>query len=194
MKRFVVVSGQWFRRWVGWKRLGIAASVTVIAIAVTTLLATLRSIDPALVVSALREISPPRVGLAALCVLGAFVTLTFYDLFALRTINKGHVPYRIAALSSFTSYSIGHNIGATVFTGGAIRFRIYSEWGLGAIDVATDRGRVRLLIGDTAEPGQFDDAAIDAFLARAETLASKYGPGFMVAPDVKDAIRRHAPQ
>ena len=39
-------------------------------------------------------------------------------------------------MSSFTSYSIGHNIGATVFTGGAIRFRIYSDYGLSAIDVA----------------------------------------------------------
>ena len=54
----------------------------------------------------------------------------------MRTIGKKHVPYRIAALSSFTSYSIGHNIGATVFTGGAIRFRIYSDYGLSAVDVA----------------------------------------------------------
>jgi uncharacterized membrane protein YbhN (UPF0104 family) len=54
----------------------------------------------------------------------------------LRSIGKKHIPYRIAALSSFTSYTIGHNIGATVFTGGAIRFRIYSEHGLSAIDVA----------------------------------------------------------
>ena len=46
------------------------------------------------------------------------------------------MPYRIAALASFTSYSIGHNLGATVFTGGAVRFRIYSAWGLGIIDVA----------------------------------------------------------
>ena len=67
---------------------------------------------------------------------GAFCTLTFYDFFALRTIGKNQVPYRIAALSSFTSYTIGHNIGATVFTGGAIRFRIYSDYGLTAIDVA----------------------------------------------------------
>jgi uncharacterized membrane protein YbhN (UPF0104 family) len=64
------------------------------------------------------------------------VTLTFYDFFALRTIGAGHVPYRIAALASFTSYSIGHNIGATVFTGGAIRYRIYSYWGLRLIDIA----------------------------------------------------------
>jgi uncharacterized membrane protein YbhN (UPF0104 family) len=82
------------------------------------------------------EKSPMHIALAALCVLGAFATLTVYDYFALRTIGKTEVPYRIAALSSFCSYIIGHNIGATVFTGGAIRFRIYSDYGLNAIDVA----------------------------------------------------------
>ena len=54
----------------------------------------------------------------------------------MRTIGKDHIPYRVAALAAFTSYTIGHNIGATVFTGGAIRFRIYSDYGLNAIDVA----------------------------------------------------------
>jgi 3-hydroxyacyl-CoA dehydrogenase/enoyl-CoA hydratase/3-hydroxybutyryl-CoA epimerase len=34
---------------------------------------------------------------------------------------------------------------------------------------------------------------IDAFLHRAEVLASTYGPGFVVAPQVKEAIRRFAP-
>jgi uncharacterized membrane protein YbhN (UPF0104 family) len=40
----------------------------------------------------------------------------------LRTIGRREVPYRIAALAGFTSYSIGHALGATVFTGGAVRF------------------------------------------------------------------------
>jgi 3-hydroxyacyl-CoA dehydrogenase/enoyl-CoA hydratase/3-hydroxybutyryl-CoA epimerase len=35
---------------------------------------------------------------------------------------------------------------------------------------------------------------IAAFLHRAEVLASKYGPGFVVAPQVKDAIRRFEPK
>jgi glycosyltransferase 2 family protein len=104
--------------------------------AVTTLIHTLKGVDTAIILTALTEIAPHRIGLAALCVVGAFCTLTFYDFFALRTIGKTQVPYRIAALSSFTSYTIGHNIGATVFTGGAIRFRIYSDYGLTAIDVA----------------------------------------------------------
>jgi 3-hydroxyacyl-CoA dehydrogenase/enoyl-CoA hydratase/3-hydroxybutyryl-CoA epimerase len=35
---------------------------------------------------------------------------------------------------------------------------------------------------------------IDAFLHRAEVLAAKHGSGFLVAPQVKDAIRRHEPR
>jgi uncharacterized membrane protein YbhN (UPF0104 family) len=125
-----------FKEWVGWKRVGIAASLLIIGFAITTLVRTLRGVDTGVILIALTEIPPAHIALAALCVTGAFCTLTFYDFFALRTIGKKHVPYRIAALTSFTSYTIGHNIGATVFTGGAIRFRIYSDYGLSAIDVA----------------------------------------------------------
>ena len=125
-----------FKKWIGWRRVGIAASLLIIAFAITTLVRTLRGVDTGVILIALTEIPTGHIALAALCVVGAFCTLTFYDFFALRTIGKKHVPYRIAALSSFTSYTIGHNIGATVFTGGAIRFRIYSDYGLSAIDVA----------------------------------------------------------
>ncbi|WP_375415577.1 YbhN family protein [uncultured Bradyrhizobium sp.] len=125
-----------FMERIGWKRLGIAASLLIIILAVTTLMRTLKGVDAGVILVALAEKPLLQIALAALCVTGAFCTLTLYDFFALRTIGKRHVPYRIAALSSFTSYTIGHNIGATVFTGGAIRFRIYSDYGLNAIDVA----------------------------------------------------------
>src|SRR5579871_6751692 len=125
-----------FKKWIGWKRLGIAASLFIIAFAVTTLVRTLKGVHKEVILTALTDIPHRNIALAALCVVGAFCTLTFYDFFALRTIGKKHVPYRIAALSSFTSYSIGHNIGATVFTGGALIFRIYSDYGLSAVDVA----------------------------------------------------------
>ena len=127
---------QIFTKYIGWKRLGIAASLLIVIFAVTTLVRTLKGVDTWVIMTALTEIPPGHIAMAALCVLGAFGTLTFYDFFALRTIGKTHVPYRIAALSSFCSYTIGHNLGATVFTGGAIRFRIYSDYGLNAIDVA----------------------------------------------------------
>src|SRR3977135_2104401 len=116
-----------FKRWIGWKRRGIAASLLIIGFAVTTLVRTLRGVDTGVILIALTEIPPHRIALAALCVIGAFCTLTFYDFFALRTIGKKLVPYRIAALSSFTSYTIGHNIRATVFTGGGLPFRLSSD-------------------------------------------------------------------
>jgi hypothetical protein len=136
MQELLAALGRGFKKWIGWKRLGVAASLFIIAFAITTLVRTLKGVDTGVILTALTEIPPSHIALAALCVVCAFGTLTFYDFFALRTIGKRHVPYRIAALSSFTSYSIGHNIGATVFTGGAIRFRIYSDYGLNAIDVA----------------------------------------------------------
>ena len=125
-----------FHQRIGWKRLGIAASLVIIVIAITTLVRMLEGVDTRAILVALAEKPLLQIGLAALCVLGSFCMLTFYDFFALRTIGRKHVPYRIAALSSFTSYVIGHNVGATVFTGGAIRFRIYSDYGLSPIDVA----------------------------------------------------------
>src|ERR1700734_4189947 len=136
MVRLLAMLRHGFKKRIGWKRVGIAASLVIIAFAITTLVRTLKGIDTGVMLVALTDIPPHHIALAALCVVAAFCTLTFYDFFALRTIGKRHVPYRIAALSSFTSYSIGHNIGATVFTGGAIRFRIYSDYGLTAIDVA----------------------------------------------------------
>ena len=136
MHRLLTTLGRGFKERIGWKRLGIAASLLIIVLAITTLVRTLKGVDTGVILTALTDIPPHHITLAALCVIGAFCTLTFYDFFALRTIGKKHVPYRIAAMSSFTSYTIGHNIGATVFTGGAIRFRIYSDYGLNAIDVA----------------------------------------------------------
>lgn len=121
---------------VGWSRIGFVLSIAIIAIAVYVLYKILRGIDFHEVVQALVETNPRNILLAALFVAGGYFTLTFYDLFALRTIGRHDVPYRIAALAGFTSYSVGHNVGASVFTGGAVRYRIYSAWRLDAIEVA----------------------------------------------------------
>lgn len=127
---------RFFDEKVGWNRIGFVLSVVIISIAGVVLYRMLHDIDVDEVVAAIRETSLRDVALAGLFVAGAYFTLTFYDLFALRTIGRPEVPYRTAALAAFTSYSIGHNVGATVFTGGAVRYRIYSGWGLTAIDVA----------------------------------------------------------
>ncbi|MGM4920553.1 lysylphosphatidylglycerol synthase domain-containing protein [Tardiphaga sp. 813_E8_N1_3] len=117
-------------------KLGVLISVAVIGIACYMLYHKLRNIDAAAVFHAMTETEPRLIMLSALSVAAGYFTLTFYDWFAVRTIGRRDVPYRINALAAFTSYSIGHNVGASVFTGGAVRYRIYSAWDLSAVDVA----------------------------------------------------------
>jgi glycosyltransferase 2 family protein len=117
-------------------RLGVAVSVAVIGVACYVLYHMLRGIDVDEVIEAIKETEPRQIALAAVFVAAGYFTLTFYDLFAVRAIGRSDIPYRINALAAFSSYSIGHNVGASVFTGGAVRYRIYSAWGLNAIDVA----------------------------------------------------------
>lgn len=117
-------------------RLGVVISLSIIAFAFYILFHIVKKIDGDKLLTALANTDPKSVALAALAVAAGYFTLTFYDLFALRTIGRNDVPYRIAALAGFTSYSIGHNVGASVFTGGAVRYRVYSAWNLDAIEVA----------------------------------------------------------
>src|ERR1700742_3664633 len=117
-------------------KLGVAVSVAVIGTACYVLYHMLSGIDTEEVIEAIKETETHQIVLAALFVAAGYFTLTFYDLFAVRAIGRADIPYRVNALAAFTSYSIGHNVGASVFTGGAVRYRIYSAWGLNAIDVA----------------------------------------------------------
>ena len=121
---------------IGWHRVGVAIGALIIAVAALTLFRLLREVDPAKVVEALLATSPRTVLMAGGLIAASYVTLTFYDFLALRTIGRSDVPYRMAALASFASYTIGHNLGATVFTGGAVRYRLYSAYGLSLVDIA----------------------------------------------------------
>src|SRR5215475_6094844 len=121
---------------IGWGRVGVLLSLTIIAVATVVLYRMLREINFEDVIDAVEAVEKHDVAKAAVFVAAGYFTLTFYDLFALRTIERPDVPYRVAALAGFTSYSVGHNIGASVFTGGAVRYRIYSQWGLTAVEVA----------------------------------------------------------
>jgi uncharacterized membrane protein YbhN (UPF0104 family) len=118
-----------------WNWIGFVLSIAIVGISAYVLANILKDVDFGRVVAHVRAMPAVQVGWAVIFIAGAYATLTCYDFFAVRTIGANHVPYPIAALASFTSYSIGHNIGATAVSGGAIRYRIYSQLGLGIIDV-----------------------------------------------------------
>jgi len=123
-------------RKVGLHRLGAILIVAVIAVALTVLVSIVRDVPFAEVIAAIRALSTRQLGLALACVLGALVTLTCYDFFALRHAGYSKVPYGIAALAAISSFTIGHNVGGMVFVSAAVRYRIYSRHGLTVADVA----------------------------------------------------------
>jgi uncharacterized membrane protein YbhN (UPF0104 family) len=129
--------GNFLRGKLAWHHVGMAVGIAITAIALFVLYRMLRGIDPAEVLTAIRATDPMNIFLAALFVAAGYLTLTLYDYFALRTIGRDEVPYRVAAVAGFTSYSIGHNVGFTAFSGGTVRYRIYSTTsGLTAVEVA----------------------------------------------------------
>jgi glycosyltransferase 2 family protein len=121
---------------VAWNTIGIAVSFVIVAIAAAVLFRLLSDIEIGKVVAALGSASVRNILIAGAFVAIGYFGLSFYDWFALRTIGRNTVPFRVAAFTSFTCYTIGHNLGAVVFTAGVIRLRIYSAWGLGIIDIA----------------------------------------------------------
>lgn len=173
MRERVRAFTQAFQRNHGWHKLGVAIGLVIVAYALLTLFNLLRDIEIERVVVALRMTSPYQILLAGSFVAASYVTLTFYDYFSLRTIGRRDVPYRIAAMASFISYTIGHNLGATVFTASAIRFRVYSAWGLSLIDVL----KIAFVTGLTFWMG-------NAFVL---------GLGLLWAPDAATAITQLPP-
>jgi uncharacterized membrane protein YbhN (UPF0104 family) len=65
----------------------------------------------------------------------SYLCLTCFDAMAVRYVGRS-LPYRRVALTSFCALSIGHNIGFAALSSGAIRYRLYSQWGLDAYEVA----------------------------------------------------------
>jgi uncharacterized membrane protein YbhN (UPF0104 family) len=101
----------------------------------------------------------------------SYLCLTGFDWLALRYVRRP-LPYRQAALASFVSISLGHNIGFAGLSSGAIRYRFYSRWGLGVGDVA----RLVLFCGTTVGLGLVILGGV-ALLARSDLASAVTGLG-----------------
>lgn len=81
---------------------------------------------------------PPEAFLhAALATLVAYAALAWYDRIALIHLGKEKgISWFYISLCSFVTYALSHNIGASVFSGGMVRYRAYTAKGLTAAEVA----------------------------------------------------------
>jgi uncharacterized membrane protein YbhN (UPF0104 family) len=120
----------------GRSRISIAISVAIVIVAAAVLYHLLRDIDAGKVMAALEAQSPWRIAIAGALVVAGYSNLVCYDLFALHTIGKRNIPLRVVAFASFTSYTIGHSLGAATLTCGLVRFRVYSFWQMNLTHIA----------------------------------------------------------
>ena len=111
-------------------------SIVIGTAAIFGLTHALKNVDYDQVFDVIRATDFSTIALALGLVTASYGSITLYDWLALHTMGRKDVPYRIAALASFTSYPIAHGIGAVALISPVIRYRIYSGNGVGALGVA----------------------------------------------------------
>lgn len=87
--------------------------------------------------SSIGDVPASGYALAALSALLAYIALAWYDRIALIHLGRhNEISWPFIASCSFVTYALGHNLGASVLSGGLVRLRAYGACGLNAAEVA----------------------------------------------------------
>ncbi len=134
--------------------LSASASLLVFAFAIFALHRLAGEFHLADVLSAFREISARSFMLALLFAAASYFLLTQYERLAMRYAG-GDLSYPRIAFTSFIAYSVGHNLGVSALSGGAIRLRMYSAAGLSVQQIAqiVGFGSLTFVLGATTLTG-----------------------------------------
>ncbi|AHG87645.1 Lysylphosphatidylglycerol synthetase, domain of unknown function DUF2156 [Gemmatirosa kalamazoonensis] len=112
------------RRWAG-----PALSVVIFAAALVALQRELHAFRYRDVTRGLHAIPTTQVATALALTALSYAILVGYDALALRYVRHRIAAWRVA-FGSFVSYAVSHTLGFPVLTGGAVRVRFWSAWGL----------------------------------------------------------------
>ena len=105
-----------------------------------------RHLSVAEIRAAMAAIPPSALWMAAGWTVLAYAVLAIYD--RLGSIYAGHpVSWARSLLASFCGYSLAHNLGFAAVSGAAVRYRLYSAWGLSPLEIAKVVGFTSLTFG-----------------------------------------------
>jgi len=110
------------------------ASFVIIAIAAAVLWRKLGEVNPSGVAESFAAIPGSILVLAGVFTAGAFLALALYEVQMLRYLRP-MAGWQRPFVTALIAYPIGHAVGLGAFSGGAIRYRIYSAAGHGAADI-----------------------------------------------------------
>lgn len=82
----------------------------------------------------IKEISLYNIYIAIFLTITSYFMMTGYDFLALKYINRP-LPYTKIGFTSFIGYAFSNNLGLSMISGGSVRYRFYSLWGLSVIEI-----------------------------------------------------------
>ncbi len=110
-------------------------SGAIFAFALWVLYRTMRRLDPEKILSTAASFSIETLLLGLFFSAASYFALSGFDALGVRYLKRS-VPLFWTLTISFVSHGISHSAGFAALTGGSVRFRMYSVFGLGLPDVA----------------------------------------------------------
>jgi phosphatidylglycerol lysyltransferase len=114
---------------------GPLVGLALFAFAAAILHRELATVDYGDVLAHFRAVPPSRIALAFALTLAGYLALTGYDALALRWLGR-KLAYPRIALASFVAYVLSHNVGFAFLSGSAVRYRMFTSWGVPAAELA----------------------------------------------------------
>ena len=114
---------------------GPLAGLALVAFAAVILHRELAEVDYRDVLVHFHAVPASRVALAFGLTVAGYLALTGYDTLALRWLGQ-KLAYPRIALASFVAYVLSHNVGFAFLSGSAVRYRMFTSWGVPAAELA----------------------------------------------------------
>ena len=114
---------------------GAALSLVLFVAAMFVLRSELRDHPLHEILAELRRFPPLRLMLSLAATGLGYLALAGYDALSLATLGR-RLPFRRVAYAAFLGYAFANSLPLSVVTGAAVRFRLYSQWGIARGDAA----------------------------------------------------------
>ena len=118
-----------------WHWLLAIVAIVMFALASKSLFHMAHTLDIAQIKSVLTSTPPLTMFKAVGVVIAAYILPSIYDLIAVRYL-KADIPYPKILNTSLTAFSIGHTLGVSMLSAGAVRFRYYGKYGVESTKIA----------------------------------------------------------
>lgn len=120
------------RRWYDY--IGTVAGIVLLVVALIALQHVLRGFHWYTIIRQAETMAWWQFVVALVCTAASYLILTAYDVLGFHYIRHP-ISYARVAFASFIGYAFSNTVGLSLVSGGSVRYRLYSAWGLSAAEI-----------------------------------------------------------